>query len=441
MNDAHPQAQSSQSRSKLAFEAAIGRKGPSSLTREVELKKCMGNVDILQKAKDMGMKIWSLEKIERISRTMQDRRVDDQNLRGPLTRSHAPTAGLAAKVSQEANLSRMLQDEQLNGPSVREASAYSSGIVPFKGPYIYVRCLDEMTKPILLKEWPKVSRYEEGEWPQFRTTSAGKCPFIQDNRLEEIADAKTNEEKIHIREESEEQRPPRTRAAAAAATRTLNFDPPRRQPLRESRVENINALPVTMSMVKSPQAPPTPILQKKRSPMKAPDCIPIYARPRLFGGEPAASGMQPSNITSAIRSQMISSTSAAPGAKTGTSKEVHGLKRRVLEKNSVPVMKPPPTRRVDDSLGAARAERHIPVARQTRRQAQERLIHIDEESTQSEDEDVWRVEEVQRRSRALGQPLKKHPRPGYCENCRDKYDDFDEVSIWLEDVDQVSLIW
>ena len=174
---------------------------------------------------------------------------------------------------------------------------------------------------------------------------------------------------------------------------------------------------------------------KSRSPTKAAKDVISNAGPRLFGGEPAASGLQQSNITSAIRSQMISSTAAAPGAKAGTSKEVHGLKRKVLEKNTRPPLNSIQTRQRNlDPAGTARAEKNIPIVRQHRRQVPETMIHIDEESTQSEeDEDVWLADDVRRKQKQLQAAQEKEPKAkdlkeGYCENCRKKYDHFDDVS-------------
>lgn len=109
---------------------------------------------------------------------------------------------------------------------------------------------------------------------------------------------------------------------------------------------------------------------------------------------------------------MISSTAAQPGAKAGTSKEIHGLKRKVLEKNSGPALINIHARRESiDPAGNGRATRNIPAARQTRRQAQETLIHIDEESTQSEEEDdVWIAEDARSKGNSLGRCWRRKTR-------------------------------
>ncbi|KAL8762923.1 MAG: hypothetical protein Q9184_001145 [Pyrenodesmia sp. 2 TL-2023] len=428
--DLQRQGQERQSRPKFDFETAIGRKVHAANIRELEPRKPM---DILQRAKDMGIKIWTLDKLERIAKTMLDSRADEPSLRGPGGRGVALNAPLPTKLKQEPDLSHLLRKEQLNGPS--DAANANAGTVPFKGPHIYVRCMDEKTKPILIKEWPKVSRRQDGEWPQFRGNSVGKCPFIVDPNTQrmELERQRARMQQIQAQESAEPQQVLRVRCAAAAAP-TIPRQPgapvPKKQPLAESR-EGGNVVPSAKirAIGQANKQPPPDACEKPPTPIKAPSNIPPAARLRFFNGEPAASGMQPSNITSAIRSQMISSTAAQPGAKAGMSKEVHGLKRKVLEKNTGPgLQQPQAVLKNVDPLGAARAERHIPLARQTRRHAQETLIHIDEESTQSEDDDegdFWQHEGVQKRQALRNQAPKREPKPGYCENCRDKYDDFE----------------
>ncbi|KAL8913223.1 MAG: hypothetical protein Q9171_001937 [Xanthocarpia ochracea] len=418
------------SKPKFNFDNAIGRRGPTVGIRDVEPKR---PVDILQRAKEMNIKIWTLEKLERIAKTMLDNRADEPSLRGLGGRGAALNGILPTKARQESGLSHLLRKEQINGPS--DASNETNGIIPFKGPHIYVRCMDEKTKPILVKEFPRVANREDGEWPQFRGNSVGKCPFIVDltslRKDMERSRTEVHEVQVQVQKTLERRQTLRARSMAAPTStisRPANVVIVKRQPLANSR-EGGNILPPSRPRgtgQENAEQSPTAEAQSESS-VKATEIMPAATQLRFFNGEPAASGMQASNITSAIRSQMFSSTAAQPGVKASTSKEVHGLKRKVLEKNSGPGLQVTcASQKSIDPLGAARAERHIPLARQTRRQAQERLVHIDEECTQSEDdEDVWQTEEVQRRHVMKIEAPKKDPKPGYCENCRDKYDDFD----------------
>ncbi|KAL8872141.1 MAG: hypothetical protein Q9174_002175 [Haloplaca sp. 1 TL-2023] len=419
-------------KSKFDFDTAVGRKPAGNGIPDMELsRKTTGTVDILQRAKAMEIKIWSLEKLDRIAKTMLDDRAEEPSLRGLGGRGTAVHATVSRRADPQRDLSNLLRKEQLNGPS--DASNKTSGVVQFRGPHIYVRCMDEKTKPILVKEFPRVAKREDGEWPQFRGNGAGKCPFIVDTSThrQEVERPKVQAQKAEAQETLERRQTLRARvppAATATVPRPVEYVMPKRLPLAESReAGNAATHAQPCAAGKENDEASQDLSEKTDTSMKAPSQIPAAARLRFFNGEPAASGMQQSNVTSAIRSQMISSTAAQPGAKAGTSKELHGLKRKVLEKNTGPSLQPARTAQQGiDPLGAARAERHIPMARQTRRQASERLVHIDEESTQSEEEDVWRTEEVQRRHIIMDQAPRRDPKPGYCENCRDKYDDFEQ---------------
>ena len=426
--EAQYQSHAQQSRSRFALEPAPGRKAAPSGIRDVEQRRQHGsNTDILSRAREMGMKIWQLEKLQRVTNTMFDSPSETQAPHGHNTRSNMPAKGALHQDGRNADLSHLLRNERLNGPSDLDPTVITRELIPFKGPYIYIRDMDEKTKPILVREYPKPQCKEEGEWPQFRSASHGKCPFIEDGRME-LERAKVREQELLTRAKVETQRAPRTRAAAAAeVTRPeVTENVTKRQPLNEAKNGVNPMLPAPEQISAKELCPPPATTNIKTRPESRhnPNAGPL----RLFGGEPAASGLQASNITSAIRSQMISSTAAAPGAKTGISKEVHGLKRKVLEKNSGPVLS---NLQANQRTAAPTGTSRVPgnMNTQSRRKAQEVLVHIDEESTQSEDdEDVWIADEVQRTDFVSKHTVIKDPKPGYCENCREKYDDFDQVS-------------
>jgi regulatory subunit for Cdc7p protein kinase len=137
---------------------------------------------------------------------------------------------------------------------------------------------------------------------------------------------------------------------------------------------------------------------------------------RLFAGEPVASGMQPSNVTSAIRSQMISSTSGINGSKAGTSKEVHGLQRKVLQKAN-PTSHDVSSRRLAEVSMDVASSRSTTMSRQTSK------------AVQPQDDESQRTEGREKKSNSQQLKSKKDLKPGYCENCQDKFRDFDEVSV------------
>ena len=386
----------------------------------------------------MGIKIWQLEKLQRILNTMSDGARETQTQHSRTTRGVTQFAG--GKAARDVDLSHMLRNEQQYGPSDRDHGVFADELVPFRGYYIYVRDMDEKTKPIMIKEFPKPSRGEAGEWPQFHANNPGKCPFVEDHSVtrQELENACQRLKEERVKGKADVRAAPRTRAETATEKAKIDnkFVCSERTPLAESKsAANKMCTAAETLPAHGPCAPPAPGQAASENNPRIVKAIPAPNAPRLFGGEPAASGLQPSNVTSAIRSQVISSTAAAPGAKAGTSKEVHGLKRKVLEKNSAPALHGIETRSKPASAAVpARAEHAIPLTRQSRKKAQEKLVNIEEESTQSEDdEEKCTADDVQRgRARTKVITIKqKDPKPGYCENCREKYDDFEEVSIRL----------
>ena len=426
-------------RSKFTFEAGASKKtGLSGFNDMVEPRKAnSGNTDVLLKAKEMGIKLWQLEKLSRVVNSMFDVPNEPHLQNGNAARMRGAYA--AARGERQPDLSRMLRNERLNGPSDRDPTVALSEVIPFKGPFIYIRDIDERTKPIMVKDYPKPTTQEEGEWPQFRSARQGRCPFIEDPTRQELEAEERAKAAEQALAEAGTRTAPRTRAATIredAAAGAAKADS--QKILFKGKENTLKALvPPPARIPNMPTHEFCPPPAKTRSPLKAAKDAISNAGPRLFGGEPAASGLQQSNITSAIRSQMISSTAAAPGAKAGTSKEVHELKRKVLEKNTRPPLNSIQARQRNiDPAGTARAEKNIPIARQSRRHVPETLIHIDEETTQSEEEeDVWLAEDLRRKEKHSEKAVKvkelkgKDLKEGYCENCRKKYDHFDDVSL------------
>jgi regulatory subunit for Cdc7p protein kinase len=67
--------------------------------------------------------------------------------------------------------------------------------------------------------------------------------------------------------------------------------------------------------------------------------------------------------------------------------------------------------------------------RAAKRKGQDKLGLIEEGVDPSEAEENARKVEATRKAKAVQQRKleKRDPKPGYCENCQDKFEDFDEV--------------
>ncbi|PQE27668.1 G1 S regulator protein [Rutstroemia sp. NJR-2017a BBW] len=69
------------------------------------------------------------------------------------------------------------------------------------------------------------------------------------------------------------------------------------------------------------------------------------------------------------------------------------------------------------------------ATRPAKREAQKKLGVIEEDYETGEKEAAAKKVEAARKAKAVQQRKleKRDPKPGYCENCADKFEDFDEV--------------
>lgn len=352
----------------------------------------------------MGKKIWSLDKFQNMLSVLLESETQSaaNSTRNAGVRSHY---GIT-KGPFESNLLQMLHNERINGPSDRDPTAVTRELVYFKGQYIYVWDMDEKNKPVMVREYPKVIHKQDGEWPQFRSVGNGRCPFVEEI---EISD--------------KEQRRNREREKAARAIKrddAANLVKPAAIPPMKA-VTGKRGLADMEDAHNRVKPAPTEVLnpaktamskQAETKPQKA--FISRAEGGRLFAGEPVASGMQPSNVTSAIRSQMISSTSGINGGKAGTSKELHGLQRKVLQKAN-PASHDASSRRLAEVSMDVASSRSTNMGRATSKAAQ----HQDDESQKPDGRE--------KKLQAQALKSKRDLKPGYCENCQDKFRDFDEV--------------
>jgi regulatory subunit for Cdc7p protein kinase len=382
------------------------------------------NNDVLHRARQMGMKIWALEKLQRMITTIND---------GDSIASHGRSNnGGASARTRDTNLSQVLQNERLNGSLNRDPSASIKDILMFKGPFIYVHDIEEKTRPVMVREYSRVTRRQDGAWPQFRSAPLGKCPFLDEQQPSKKA----------LREKDKK---PAVQAQPNAENKAKTMHPPE---LRvEKKVVQGVSEPNECRVEEKGQAPkqveqPKAVTTRPPSPRKSSESFIVpsltHTGPFHLGREPAASGVQPSNITSAIRSQMISSTAAAPGTKGSVSREIHELKRKVLEKNNAGISMATGL----SSHPRAEASRTLnPVVgtsnRSNKYKMPEKLGQIHEEdTTHSEDNGNKKPSTTNRKvdGHKKNKENRKDPKPGYCENCRDKFDDFDEVRVKPGDV-------
>jgi regulatory subunit for Cdc7p protein kinase len=383
--------------------------------------------DILTKARALGIKIWALEKLHRVLDTILDTDAGDKVVE---SRAAATGTRTASRNTHDADLEQLLRHEKVNGPTDRDMTVATQDMTTLRGHYIYIHDMDEKSKPVMVRDYPKANSKEEGKWPQFRLSAAGRCPFVEDpahtKRLQQqgrvsmqafgdstqrktrgggtslqVAPQQLGERDANLR------RSPRKLSQSKAET-SKPLDPPRALP--SMRNSSTDLMP--------------PLFGSTQANLRGP--------PRMVGGEPVASGMQHSNVTSAIRSQAISSaaiSSTAPGLgmRAGDTKEMLSLKRKVFASKGAPI----PTSYANDVRGAINNDDSGPPPRAAKRKAQETLGVVAEG-----DEAGGQRSKVAAPKRK--KVVEKEAKPGYCENCRDKFDDFDDVSYFPLAVENVS---
>ena len=411
------EAPSTQAESLLKAKLGLRKASQPPTTAVEENKKQVRSADVLVRAREIGIKIWALEKVKRMMSTMFDGDVEPAH--GHNTR--ATSAQAISRSAREADLSTLLRNEKIYGPGDRDFTAPARDLILFKGPFIYIHDIDGKQKPIMVREYQKPQTKETGDWPQFRSVSQGKCPFVPeaDSSRRDAERELIREQRRHL--EKERLGATRTRSAAAAVEAAQRMQPPA-QPRRaltqtESTTNSaatISAEQSTYSQTEGGDEQPNAYVKRAVQPA------------RLFNGEPVASGIQ-NSITSAIHSQMVSSTANAIGGKAGTSKEVHALGRRVLEKNSAA-----------PALTTSRRMNVLSLAAQDNAGAQKRKT-TRQESFNDENEDLRRAERKQAKPAQRRRPVERAPKAGYCENCMDKFDDFDEVSSALSSTPQYEI--
>ncbi|KAK3937873.1 Dfp1/Him1, central region-domain-containing protein [Diplogelasinospora grovesii] len=405
-------ASTSSIRRKPLFETSSTRRIPMQVHEDAIRRPKTRNTDVLHRAREMGKKIWSMEKLQKILDMVLEPDPYKSAVLGQ-SRGTAP----ATKGNENSNLLQMLQNERVHGPSDRDPTVVTKELNKFKGPYIYVYDIEEKMKPIMVREYPKVADKKDGEWPQFRVASQGRCPFVEDYDYE--------------KENREQTRPKERVAKATAAVEAVapvlappQVPPPKPATGKRTMAEMEDAHNRGAAVVR-----PTESFDRARvsNPpsldFRAQNAFMSHAKAgRLLAGEPVASGVQPSHITSAIRSQMLSSNAGVLGSKAGTSKEIHGLQRKVLQKASTPA--------VSYDLSSRRmAEMSHDSNTFIRSASVGRALHGKLDAV-DEDEAAKQKEKALRRT--VSNPVaptkqkKRDPKPGYCENCQDKFDDFDD---------------
>ncbi len=397
------------------FENAGGRRLPiQALEDPVRRPKSVRNTDVLHRAREMGKRIWSLEKLQKVLEMLLEPDPYRSAALGYGSRSGSVSTGAGAGTSrtvEEPTLLQLLHKERISGPSDRDPTVATRELNYFKGPYIYVYDAEEKQKPIMVREYAKVADKQDGDWPQFRASATGRCPFVEDT------DAVERKERHRVKQAAA-----KTPAETAPKLQPPEVPPPKPVTGKRSlaQMEDAHGRRADTALHPDPVFDTARVAREPSIDFQPQNAFTSRAKAgRLFAGEPVASGVQRSGATSAIRSQMISSATGTLGSKAGTSKAIHGLQRKVLQKPGT--SQNPSSRRVNGmSMDQPSFTRSASMG-----QTSQRALDVITECRPARGENHKRTMSV-----PVQPPRpKRDPKPGYCENCQDKFDDFDEVSV------------
>ncbi|PWN33081.1 uncharacterized protein FA14DRAFT_192113 [Meira miltonrushii] len=325
--------------------------------------------DILVKAKNFGIKVWTFEKFKTVMSGLKGEHTVDSK--------------------KQPNLSQMLAKEKVYGTQERDPKAARSDYHYFSRNSIYLLVEDATAehRPIMAQEWRKPAREdEEVPWPVLYGELEGRCPFTRFQLAE-----------------GHQQR-----------TRPNRFETLQRSvSLNHVRKQNRNA---------------------SLSPAPSNDSRSRYTIARGASPYPLASG----NSVSIASTNLTSTTSAAPSHSAnalGLMSPFHPLGRKAHQATAIGMGRPSSLPR---SFG-----QHFPDPAQQQDQARVSIVNrmLGITDTRSASELTKAKKSMNpisrtiaqtggmRRSASTGtrlQEYQREKRPGYCENCRQKYEDFDD---------------
>lgn len=319
--------------------------------------------DVALKAKDAHRKVYNVEKLARFLSSLLGQSVTT-----------------ALDESQSAKLARMLEEDTRRSA---HAASYSrkDEFYHFKGPYLLIWDPGRYNRPMCSKEWRPSATAEEGEWPQLRRAPTGMSPFtarsvVRSEKRKQHRLAKLDESEAEIDTQLDKKQGPE-------AVKTASFAAKKRHGELEDNKENA-------------------VTQMRLVPLAAHATNSV--RLREFG-EIVASGVP-----------RYSQTSANPRSaqkETAGSREMINLRRKVLPRPQVPI--------AECSADTERSStQQIIVSTLASRTS------VQASGTISPAMSMAAASVPTSKPRLLAVPKPKMRKPGYCENCLEKYDDLNE---------------
>jgi len=285
------------------------------------------------------------------------------------------TSPVQNNTKQAKHLSSLLHDEKLHGPSDRDPNAKRDDFNYFKHPYFFVYDLRQVTRPIAVREWkPKDTDKHKNYWPRIYASSYGRSPFQPDPKDLQLP------RKVQRRKLRDEQNK-RYRFKLRAIYN--EFDPKiMSNPFSDdSDAESDSTLcekDVTINMP-PPQPEPAALTLSRQPSLVSNKFMEVTKRDNF---EIQASGFNGSTNVSQQSAEVQTKNGLAPTGSSVASKQVNSLTKKLIVR-----------------------KQRLSKQSQPQQSAQTQLPELPQQE----------------------EPPRNKPKiPGYCENCRVHFDDFEE---------------
>lgn len=374
--------------------------------------------DIIDKAQKLGIRVWSLDSkhlfiswepspirphpispltqpppsLELQRKILKTLFADDPA--APQAPALTPTPGTAG------DLPLLLRTEKVFGLTTGDPRA---DFHCFRAHYLLVEDSTGTHRPLIIKEYPRPES-KEVPWPKLRNNRPGLCPFI---KCEDRSTETRGEKKEGPKEEGEGKMEVKPVAADERAAKTkLKLAPA--------------PLPVSATLP-TPAPAPTPVLAPAAAPRLDANVARYLEQVKIRGApafvESTASGIIASVTSRAAGERSGSARSGLPKRHVHRDRRVEMLGKRVMI---------PGRDEVETKRGEEKREEEKKEEGGARREKKRRRELEEEEEGKAEVEAEGQIDGKAEDER----PAKyvKLARPGYCENCRIKFEDLLEVS-------------
>ncbi|KAH3680692.1 hypothetical protein WICPIJ_008156 [Wickerhamomyces pijperi] len=311
------------------------------------------------------------------------------------TRFLAHLGVLDFQEQEDASLNDLIQKEKIHGPADRDPNAKKSDFHYFKYPYFLVYDARQVIKPVAVREW-KTTERDPKPWPHAHRSTCGHSLFQEDSTSSH-SDGKKERRRLRFEANKSYREQLREVYERRSSSRyNSSSQPPTSSPRPSSKAHSSDAHVNDLEEERY-QEPPEETQQQEIETQVTPEIEHCFQTPALpphldnglklprqdtiiasnqYAGDGLlqASGFNASNAVSQQAADFQSKNGLAPSMTSNPSKAVHSLQRQVLEDNT------------------------------KKKQSSSKKLS----------------------SKSKAKEEKKEKVPGYCENCKVGFDDFDE---------------